>query len=111
LRKRLRINEALENGYGVMTVKFLGENDPRYFLEGKIYTVIAKVGNLYRIIDETGEDYLYSLEYFEIVEVSEDDLCKNDLKKEKEKMQINQSVRAENDRKIYIKKSIPFKYT
>lgn len=46
------------------------------FENGRIYQVIAKEPNpfkkgkyLYRIIDESGEDYLYSLERnFEIVE-------------------------------------------
>lgn len=35
---------------------------------GKIYEVISIENNWYRIIDNSGEDYLYSPEAFEIVE-------------------------------------------
>lgn len=53
-----------------MKVKYHGESDPIYFLDGKIYEVIGIEGDWYRIIDETGEDYLYfsSKEVFEVVE-------------------------------------------
>ena len=50
-----------------MTVKFLGESDPLYFINGREYEVLGAENGLYRITDETGEDYLYSLEEFEIV--------------------------------------------
>ncbi len=58
-----------------MKVKYLGESDSLMLLNGKIYEVIAVEqepagGDWYRIIDETGEDYLYlaKAESFEIVE-------------------------------------------
>jgi hypothetical protein len=49
-------------------VRYIGESHPLYFINGKIYEVIGKEIGSYRIIDETGEDYLYSLTDFEIVE-------------------------------------------
>lgn len=55
----------------VKRVKLVGDSDPLYFINGNEYEVIGEEEGLYRIIDETGEDYLYSLDEFEIVE--EDD--------------------------------------
>ena len=37
-------------------------------LKDKVYDVIAIEKSCYRIIDESGEDYLYSKDLFEIVE-------------------------------------------
>lgn len=53
-----------------MKVKYIGESDPLELLNGKIYDVIEidEVSGWYRIVDETGEDYLYPAENFEIVE-------------------------------------------
>lgn len=53
-----------------MKVKYVGESDPLELLNGKIYDVIEidEVLGWYRIVDETGEDYLYPAEDFEIVE-------------------------------------------
>lgn len=54
-------------------VRFLGQDNPVYFLHGKVYEVIdcEKDSDFYRIIDETGEDYLYTLTYFEILDDEE----------------------------------------
>lgn len=54
-----------------MKVKYLGESDPLYFLKGKEYEVIAIEEGWYRIVDETGEDYLYGPDNFEVVEEGE----------------------------------------
>jgi len=54
-------------------IKFLGESDPGYFLKGKIYNIVGEqkvtdsvtgraIKTMYRIIDESGEDYMYSLD-------------------------------------------------
>lgn len=52
-----------------MRVKYLGESDPLYLLNGKIYDVISvESEHWYRIVDETGEDYLYDMGDFDIVE-------------------------------------------
>lgn len=51
-----------------MKVKFIGESDPVYMINGKVYDVISIEKGWYRIIDEEGEDYLYPPELFEIVD-------------------------------------------
>ena len=51
-----------------MNVKWLGKT---YFLlltNNKIYEVISIERGWYRIIDDSGEDYLYPPDMFEIVE-------------------------------------------
>lgn len=56
-----------------MKVKYVGESDPLELLNGKIYDVIEidEVLGWYRIVDETGEDYLYPAEDFEIIKETE----------------------------------------
>ena len=51
-------------------VRYTGESDPLYFINGKEYDVIGEEMGMYRIVDETGDDYLYDLDddEFEIVE-------------------------------------------
>lgn len=51
----------------MLKVKFMGKSDPLTLLNGKIYNVISIEKGWYRIIDETGEDYLYPPEIFEII--------------------------------------------
>ena len=51
-----------------MKVKYLGENDPLGLLNGKVYDVVSVERGMYRIVDETKEDYLYVPELFEIVQ-------------------------------------------
>ena len=51
-----------------MEVKYVGESDPLCFINGKVYEVIGEEEGMYRIIDETGEDYLYCKDEFEIIE-------------------------------------------
>ena len=56
-----------------MKVKYLGESNPLMLLNGKFYEVAEvevdeKIGPWYRIVDETGEDYLYPADGFKIVE-------------------------------------------
>ncbi len=50
-----------------MKVKYIGESDPLALENGKTYEVIAVEDGWYRIVDETGEDYLYPPEIFEEV--------------------------------------------
>jgi GTP pyrophosphokinase len=52
-------------------VKFLGKSSESGLLNGKIYCVqtIDMKGELYRIIDGSGEDYLYHKDNFEVVNV------------------------------------------
>ncbi len=56
-----------------MRVRYIGRNDPFYCLYGKVYEMIGESHGLWRIIDESGEDYLYSPEVFEVVESNTDD--------------------------------------
>lgn len=51
-----------------MKVRYLGESEPLVLLNNKVYDVISIEKEWYRIVDETGEDYLYPPEGFEIVE-------------------------------------------
>lgn len=48
-------------------VKYLGKTDPITLINGKQYEVISIERDWFRIIDETGEDYLYPPEMFKIV--------------------------------------------
>ena len=50
-----------------MLVKYIGRGDPLYCLKGKVYKKIGESHGLWRIIDESGEDYLYAPELFEVV--------------------------------------------
>ena len=63
-----------------MKIQYIGErefdtpNSYKIFMDvipNKIYEVLAIEKGWYRIIDESGKDYLYSPEKFEIVEFEE----------------------------------------
>lgn len=51
-----------------MKVKFLGKTEFLVLTNGKIYDVISVERGYYRIVDDSGEDYLYPSKYFEVVE-------------------------------------------
>ena len=55
-----------------MKVKYLGESDPLELINGKVYDVVGieemDGEKFYMVVDETGEDYPYEPEQFEIVE-------------------------------------------
>jgi len=51
-----------------MRVRYIGKSNPLRFINGKVYEVIGEEDGRYRIIDETGEDYLYSPKNFERLE-------------------------------------------
>lgn len=48
-------------------MKYLGKTDPFTLVNGKLYEVISIERGWLRIIDETGEDYLFPPELFEII--------------------------------------------
>lgn len=64
-----------------MIVRYHGESDPLFFIDGKDYKVLSIEGGMYRIIDEEGVDpdagdppgYLYGPDNFEIVSGSPDE--------------------------------------
>nr|DAL29192.1 MAG TPA_asm: hypothetical protein [Caudoviricetes sp.] len=51
-----------------MKVKYLGKTEFLVLTNNKIYDVISVEKGWYRIVDDSGEDYLYPPKYFEIVE-------------------------------------------
>ena len=52
-----------------MKVKYIGDHGtPLSVIKGKTYECPGKERDRYRVIDETGEDYLYPAEEFGIVE-------------------------------------------
>ena len=55
-----------------MKVRYIGESDPMALLNGKVYDVSETYEvdgeTFFMVIDETGEDYSYEPELFEIVE-------------------------------------------
>lgn len=51
-----------------MKVKYLGKTDFLVLTNEKVYDVISVEKGWYRIVDDSGDDYLYPPKYFEIVE-------------------------------------------
>lgn len=51
-----------------MTIKYIGKTIPFALTHNKTYEVISIEKKWYRILDDTGEDYLYPPENFEIIE-------------------------------------------
>lgn len=58
----------LKRNGGRMKVRWTGPTDFLILTHDKIYEVLAVEKEWYRIIDDSGEDYLYPPEMFEIVE-------------------------------------------
>lgn len=50
-----------------MNVKYTGKTDFLVLTHGKVYPVISVEKGWYRIVDDSGEDYLYPPEQFEII--------------------------------------------
>lgn len=51
-----------------MKIRFIGKTELLVLTHGKIYNVLSTEKGWYRVIDDSGEDYLYPPQYFEIVE-------------------------------------------
>lgn len=51
-----------------MKVRYLGKTEYLVLTNNKVYEVKSIEKDWYRIIDESGEDYLYPLQYFEVIE-------------------------------------------
>jgi hypothetical protein len=82
-----------------MIVKYLGESNSLTFINGKLYTVIGKENELYRIIDETGEDYLYSLNNFVMLELKR--FTFKQIKTQQFRYKIRYVLRKPNDETLY----------
>lgn len=53
----------------MMKIKYIGlKSDPMELIRGKIYECLSVEKGWYRIVDESGEDYLYPPEEFEVVD-------------------------------------------
>ncbi len=70
---KIKVYQSKDDKYIEMEVvaqyKYIGETDELSFINGKIYNCVGydKKSNMARIVDETNEDYLYSLDNFEKV--------------------------------------------
>ena len=51
-----------------MKVRYIGKTETFSFTYGRIYKVLSVENGWYRIIDKSGEDYLYPPDEFEIIE-------------------------------------------
>ena len=51
-----------------MKIRYLGKTEFLVLTNNKVYDVISVEKGWYRIVDDSGEDYLYPPKYFEIVE-------------------------------------------
>lgn len=52
-----------------MRAKYLGKTEFLVLTNGKVYEVLSVERDCYRIVDDSGEDYLYPPELFELVKV------------------------------------------
>lgn len=52
----------------IMKVRYKGKGSSVSLINNKVYEVIAIEKNSYRIVDESGEDYLYHKDNFETVD-------------------------------------------
>lgn len=51
-----------------MMIKYIQDNNPEIDLtQGKVYPVLRVEKGWYRIVDDSGDDYLYPPELFELV--------------------------------------------
>lgn len=51
-----------------MKVEYIGETSPLELTQGKEYEVLSVEHGWYRVVDDTGEDYLYQSDRFRIIE-------------------------------------------
>lgn len=51
-----------------MKIRWKGKTEFLVLTQGKIYNVLSVERGWYRVIDDSGEDYLYPPDNFEIVE-------------------------------------------
>ena len=66
--KLMRIICIRKRNLLLLKIKYIGETDFLVLTHNIIYDVISIEKEWYRIIDDSGEDYLYTPELFEIVE-------------------------------------------
>ena len=54
-----------------MKVRYMGETSFLELTHDKVYDVISIEKEWYRLVDDSGEDYLYPPEDFEVVEMND----------------------------------------
>ena len=68
---KINVYQSKEDKFVKMEVvaqyKYIGESDELEFINGKIYNCVGYEDGMARIVDETGEDFLYTLENFKLV--------------------------------------------
>ena len=52
----------------MVRVKYIGKDDPIALRHGKVYSAVVGQKGIYCIVDETGEEYGYPPNLFEIIE-------------------------------------------
>lgn len=55
-----------------MKARYIGKSDEFYCINGKVYEVVGEAHGMLKVIDESGEDYLYSPEMFEVIKEDEE---------------------------------------
>ena len=50
-----------------LRAKYIGESSPFELTKGKVYEVLSVEKDWYRIVDDTGEDYLYPPQLFVVL--------------------------------------------
>lgn len=50
-----------------MKAKYIGETSPLELTNGEIYQVLSVEKDWYRVVDDTGDDYLYPPNVFEVL--------------------------------------------
>ena len=76
LLNAIKAKGELRIGIKKMKVKWLCKTDFLVLTNNKIYDVISIERGWYRIIDDSGDDYLYPPDMFEIVELDENMVVK-----------------------------------
>ena len=56
-----------------VTVKYIGEDDPLALRAGKVYSARVLKKGWYGVVDETGEEYAYPPDLYEVIEGIEHD--------------------------------------
>ncbi len=51
-----------------MKVRYIGKSSLMYCIYGKVYEKVGESNGYWKVIDESGEDYLYDPKVFEVVE-------------------------------------------
>ena len=70
LRNRRNVNadRVAQSQGGSMKVCYTGETSFLICTNGKVYDVLSVEKGWYRIVDDSGDDYLYPPQLFEVVE-------------------------------------------